>query len=109
MKLTAQHLRFYQEQKTPLPSWWRQIAQPPACKIVRTIDVNDLINSQGERTRYYEAANFCELLKLAVRRNGEDLMRYLWEIERMNHPTNSDRRRGFARKWRRKILERRTP
>lgn len=109
MRLTTLHLRFYQEKKTPLPSWWQQIAQPPACKVVRTVSVHELINGQTPKPRIpYAASNLCSLLTRVIRSNRRDLLQYLDQISwsRETH-IDGNRRRAFARKWAARIRKER--
>lgn len=100
MRLTTLHLRFYQEKKTPLPGWWKQLAKPPACKVVQTVNIHDLINGQTTWKRPYAASNLCSLLTMVIRQSRRDLLQYLDQISwsRELH-IDGNRRRAFARKW----------
>lgn len=105
MRLTTNHLRFYQAKKTPTPKWIAQIGKTP-WRLVEPcgVSIDELVNCQDpKRSKFYEAANLCALIKLATRTNGEQPKAYLQKVATHYHTSSSDRRRAFVRKWLKRI------
>lgn len=119
MKLTQQHLVFYQEQKTPMPAWAYRMARErkyPWGKEQPTklphVNVNELINCQVDKyDRRLEAQNICRLIKNAyqlftapridpVSPQYFDLRSYMCHLA---VDACSKRRTGYARKWYKKL------
>lgn len=114
MKLTLEHLTFYQQKKTPTPKWTARIKRPRFMPPpwLPSVSVDRLINVQVEtkETRHLEAQNFCHLLNLvrANARRGKELeydklYECLWKCVYNPYPTDSKRRQGYARKWLQKL------
>lgn len=108
MKLTRDHLTFYQEKKTPLPRWVSKIAQPKL-KYLRTdfskprVSIHRLIEVQVEhRPKYLEAQNLCAIVRLCLagKRNVRELLLSVCYESKV--PGNG-RRKGYASKWLHKL------
>lgn len=122
MKLTTDHLRFYQAKKTPVPKWSAQIAKTP-WRLERpgNVSIHTLINAQVPRVPRHEAGNLIHLVQLVQRTHDagvnpfpETVRDFLRRIASNYCPTDKTyltvaadtrRRIGYARKWSKRLTK----
>lgn len=107
MILTIDHLRFYQAKKTPVPTWFSQIAKPPKWAKFEpcAVSVHALINVQVpeyKRTKT-EPHNLIHLIRLVQTHKEETVPEFLSRLVTRPYTTDSKRRIGYARKWLKKL------
>lgn len=104
MKLTTEHLRFYQAKKTPVPGWITQIAKTPWTLVQACgVSVHDLINVQTKRDKRLEAHNLMHLVRLVKSHKQETVYQMLHRIATRPCMTDSKRRVAYAKKWSERI------
>lgn len=105
MKITTEHLRFYQAKKTPVPGWTTAIAKTPWTLIEPCgVSIHTLINVQTKTPKYTDAQTLIHLVKLVQGHKQETVKGFLYRL--MTNPcfTDPKRRIGYARKWYAKLL-----
>lgn len=108
MKITTEHLRFYQAKKTPVPGWITQIAKTPWSLVqVCAVSVHDLINVQTKRDKRLEAHNLMHLVRLVQSHKQETVYQMLYRIGTRPSGTDSKRRVAYAKKWALRLLQHR--
>lgn len=98
MKITTQHLRFYQAKKTRVPGWITQIAVEPCA-----VSVHELINLQEKAPRYTDAHGLLHLIRLVQGHKQETVKEFLYRLATRPCATDPKRRTGYARKWYRRL------
>ena len=107
MRITTEHLRFYQAKKTPVPQWITKIAKTPWTLVEPCgISVHSLINTQTKSPRYTDAHNLMHLVKLVQSHKQETVPQFLYRLATEPCGTDPKRRTGYARKWYAKLTQR---
>ena len=102
MRITTEHLKFYQHCKTPIPSWVKHIKKTPWNLTPEKPDmINALINNQDQRfakeiREVYKVSNFLHVLKM-VRKNTQSLETYL-RTEPFCEPYNQTLARRYLKR-----------
>lgn len=100
MKITTQHLRFYQAKKTPVPGWITKIAKTPWSLVEPgAVSVHELINLQEKAPRYSDAHSLMHLVKLVQGHKQETVKEFLYRLATRPCATDPKRRTSDARKW----------
>jgi hypothetical protein len=102
MKLTTEHLRFYQAKKTPVPQWITKIAKTPWALVEPcNVSIHTLINQQvpNKKLRSSEPHNLIHLVKSVQGHKQETVREFLYRLATKPCGTDPKRRTGYARKW----------
>lgn len=106
MKLTAAHLEYWRQKKTPTPRWAESLSGPMG----RRVRIHQLIPTPGGRPRSVTHNTVTLVAAARDRYPGSALLDYLADMaDRPGVPGRSDalRRASFARKWRWRIINER--
>ena len=104
MKITTQHLRFYQAKKTRVPGWITQIAKTPWSLVEPcAVPVHALIHLQEKAPRYTDAHRLLHLIRLVQGHKQEPVKEFLYRLATSRSATDPKRRTGYARKWYRRL------
>lgn len=105
MKLTQQHLQFWNQQKAPAPGWAQKLERAPA-----KVSVHSLINmhdpSLKARDSSHVANNTMTILKMARKRGVESLADKLADMASCpGCAVRPERRAAYSRKWLRRVIQ----
>ncbi|MCK5307120.1 MAG: hypothetical protein KAJ73_00780 [Zetaproteobacteria bacterium] len=97
MKITRNHVTYYQKKRTPDPLWAYHLPD------LQHPNVHDLINSQAPLPRRNDANNTMYLLRLVKKREGTEGVLDMLTRMATGRGGCSKRRASYARKWLKKI------